>query len=66
MNYQLLSTTSIRALHRGIHRALAADDGRPPHLREYGVRVFRDWTLHSRALEAILASRGEVFLPTSL
>lgn len=66
MTYQALSTRSIHALHQGIHRALAADNARPPHLREYGVRVFPDWTVHSRALEATLASRGEAFTPTGL
>ncbi|SEH34282.1 hypothetical protein SAMN02799636_01580 [Methylobacterium sp. 275MFSha3.1] len=66
MNYQLLSPKSLVALHQGIHRALTADDAQPPHLREYGVRLFRHWTVHSHAIEAALAAKGVVFIPTGL
>lgn len=66
MNYQILSPKSLFALHQGINRALAADDAQPPHLREYGVRLFHDWKVHSRAIEAALAAKGVVFIPIGL
>lgn len=66
MQYQNLSTSSVRDLHLAIHRALAEDDARLPHQREYGVRLTPDWKVHADALEAVLASRGVWFIPTGL
>ncbi|MBX5063313.1 hypothetical protein [Rhizobium lentis] len=62
MKFRLLTISSLIQLHASVKRCMAEDDGRPASADwTWGVREYRDWRVHSDALEAELKRRDIPF-----
>ncbi len=62
MQYDKLSTNSLKDFHDAIDKCLKDDDSTPQgQMKPYGVREFTDWAEHLQKIEAELAKRNETF-----
>jgi hypothetical protein len=62
MNYDRMTTQSLKALLEGVRTALATDDATSPgQQRPYGARLTPDWRNHGSAIEFVLSMRDEPF-----
>lgn len=58
MDEKKMSTNGLKALHKGIAKALAADDATPPGQdKDYGAREYPDWKQWGDAFEEELRVR---------
>jgi len=62
MQYDKLSTNSLKDFHAAIDKCLKEDDSTPQgKMKPYGVREFTDWAEHLQKIEAELTKRNETF-----
>jgi hypothetical protein len=62
MNYDKLSTNSLKEFHDAIDKCLKEDDSTSQgEMKPYGVREFTDWAQHLQKIESELTKRNETF-----